>query len=81
MVVVVRELVQEGAWLQDEGGQHHLGQVHARPKLLQQGPHQSFILLRNRLCLGCLSCLKDKFNYVHTLRYDNHCIKIGLIHL
>lgn len=45
MVVVVRQLVQEGAGLQDEGGQHHLGQIHAGAQLLQQGPDQTLVLL------------------------------------
>ena len=33
MVVVVCQLVKETPRLQDEGGQHHLGQVHPRPHL------------------------------------------------
>lgn len=58
VVVVVGELVKEGARLQDEGGQHHPGQVHARPQLLQQDPHQALVLLRDRFCLRRLSCLQ-----------------------
>lgn len=33
MIVVIRELAEEGARLQHEGGQHHARQVHARPQL------------------------------------------------
>ena len=33
MVVVVAELVEEGARLQDEGGQHDAREVHAGPHL------------------------------------------------
>lgn len=58
MVVVVRQFVQKGPGLQDEGGQHHLGQIHARSHLLQQSPDQRFILLRYCLCLGCLAGLE-----------------------
>lgn len=45
MVIVVGELVQEGSWLEDEGGQHNLREIHARPNLLQQRPDERFILL------------------------------------
>lgn len=58
MVVVVREFVKEGARLQDEGGQHHPGQVHARPQLLQQDPHQALVLLGDGFCLRRLPCLQ-----------------------
>lgn len=58
MVVVVRQFVQKGPGLKDEGGQHHLGQIHARSHLLQQSPDQRFVLLGYCLCLGGLACLK-----------------------
>lgn len=58
VVVVVGEFVKERAWLQDEGGQHHPGQVHARPQLLQQDPHQALVLLRDGFCLRWLPCLQ-----------------------
>lgn len=45
MIVVVRQLVQEGARLQDKGWKHHLRQVHAWPQLLQQAPDQALVLL------------------------------------
>lgn len=57
VVVVVGELVEEGAGLQDEGGQHHAGQVHARPQLLQQDPHQTLVLVRHCLYLRCFAQL------------------------
>lgn len=57
MVVVIREFVKEWAWLQDEGGQHHPWQVHARPQLLQQDPHQALVLLRDSFCLRWFTCL------------------------
>ena len=60
VVVVVGELVQEGARLQDEGGKDHLGQVHARPDLLQQGPDQGLVLLRDCLRLRRLARLQHQ---------------------
>ena len=57
MEVVVRQLIQERARLQDESGQHHLGQVHAGPQLLQQRPDKTLVLLRHRLHLGGLASL------------------------
>lgn len=51
VAVVVGELAEEGARLQHEGGQHHAGQVHARPQLPQQHPHQALVLLGHRLHL------------------------------
>lgn len=58
MVVVIGEFVKERAWLQDEGGQHHPGQVHAGPQLLQQDPHQALVLLRDGFCLRWFTCLQ-----------------------
>ena len=45
MIVVVAEFVQERSRLQDERGEHHLGQVHAGPQLLQQRPQQVLVLI------------------------------------
>ncbi len=67
VIVVIGQFVQEGPWLQDEGGQHHFGQVHAGPNLLQESPDQRFILLWYRLCLSRFASLKHK----HT-----HCVSI-----
>lgn len=60
MVVVIGELVQEWAWLQDEGGKHHPRQIHARPQLLQQDPYQALVLLRDSFCLRRFTCLHRK---------------------
>lgn len=60
VVVVVGQLVQEGPRLQDESGQNHLGQVHAWPDLLQQGPDQGFVLLRYGLCLSSFARLQGQ---------------------
>lgn len=43
MIVVIRQFVQEGPWLEYEGGQHHFGQIHTRSDLLQQSPDQRFV--------------------------------------
>lgn len=45
VVVVIRELAEEGPRLQHEGRQHHTGQVHAWPQLSQQHPHQALVFL------------------------------------
>lgn len=45
MIVVIRQFVQEGSGLKDEGGQHHFGQIHAGSDLLQQSPDQRFVFL------------------------------------
>ena len=59
MVVVVRDLVQEGPGLQDECRQHHLGQVHARPDLLHEEPDDGLVLLTE--LLGLVSGLGGKY--------------------
>ncbi len=74
VVIVIRQFVQEGPRLQDEGGQHHLGQIHARSHLLQQSPDERFILLRHRLCLGGLASLEEK----HT-QFDKWRICLTLV--
>ena len=51
MIVVVAQLVQERARLQDERRQHHLAQVHAGPQLLQQRPQQVLVLVGQLLGL------------------------------
>lgn len=51
MVVVVRELVEEGPRLQDEGREHHLRQVHPRPHLFQEEPDEGLVLLLELLHL------------------------------
>lgn len=52
VAVVVGQPAEEGAGLQDEGRQRHARQVHARPQLLQQQPHQAPVLLGHGLHLG-----------------------------
>ena len=59
MVVVVRDLVQEGARLQYECWQHHLGQVHAGPHLLHEEPDDGLVLLTE--LLGLVSGLDEKY--------------------
>ena len=51
MVIIIRDFVEEGPWLEDEGRQHHLGQIHARPHLLHQEPDDRFVLFAKFLCL------------------------------
>ena len=59
MVVVVRDLVQEGPRLQDKCWQHHLGQVHAGPHLLHEEPDDGLVLLTE--LLGLVSGLDEKY--------------------
>ena len=61
MVVVVRDLVQEGARLQYECRQHHLGQVHARPDLLHEEPDDGLVLLTE--LFGLVSGLEEKYYF------------------
>lgn len=51
MVIIIRDFVKEGPRLEDEGGKHHLGQVHARSYLLHQEPDDRFVLFAKFLCL------------------------------
>lgn len=60
MVVIIGKLVEEGARLQDEGGQNDAGQVHARPQLLQDDPHQALVLIGHRFCLRAFARLKRR---------------------
>lgn len=77
MVVVIREFVKEWAWLQDEGGQHHPWQVHARPQLLQQDPHQALVLLRDSFCLRWFTCLwREKVS--SGKKQENHFLQVHL---
>lgn len=60
MIVVIRQFVQEGPGLENEGGQHHFGQIHARSDLLQQSPDQRFVFFRYRLGLSSLASLQNE---------------------
>lgn len=75
MVVVVGQLVQEGARLQDEGGQHHFGQVHAWPQLLQESPDETLVLLGHGLHLRRLPGLENTSGHVekHFRMHERHC--------
>ena len=51
MIVVVRDLVQEGPGLQDEGRKHHFAKIHAWPDLLHQEPDDGLVLVAQLLSL------------------------------
>ena len=70
MVVIIRDFIQEGPRLQDEGGKHHLRQVHARPNLLHQEPDDRFVLFAEFLCL-IFSLGRFEIFYIDQKKRDN----------
>lgn len=45
MVVIIRQLIEEGSRLEDERGQDDFGEIHAGAHLLHQEPDEALVII------------------------------------